>query len=288
MRPSKLTFTLFLLPVAIAFSAVVLIPMFLGIFYSFTDWNGIGNSYHIIGFSNYLTIFQSDSEFRNAFFFTLKFAIASVILINVIGFSLALLVQRSSWLNNTLRSIFFLPNLIGGILLGFTWQFIFTKVFDMLGSLLHLPFLQGWLSTTSTGFWGLVIVMSWQLSGYMMIIYIAALQNISESIQEAASIDGVTPVQRLFKITLPLVSPAFTIGLFLSISNSFKLFDQNLSLTGGAPYKSTQMLTLNIYNTAFTMNNLALAQAKAVIFLIMVAVITLTQLYFSKRKELEL
>ena len=122
----------------------------------------------------------------------------------------------------------------------------------------------------------------------MMIIYIAALQNISDSIQEAASIDGVTPLQRLFKITLPLVSPAFTIGLFLSISNSFKLFDQNLSLTGGAPYKSTQMLTLNIYNTAFTLNNLALAQAKAVIFLILVAAITLTQLYFSKRKELEL
>lgn len=287
MRPSKLTFTLFLLPVAIAFSAVVLIPMILGIFYSFTDWNGIGNSYHIIGLDNYLTILQSDGEFRNAFFFTLKFAIASVILINVIGFFLALLVQRSSLLNNTLRSIFFLPNLIGGILLGFTWQFIFTKVFDTLGSLLHLPFLQGWLSTTSTGFWGLVIVMSWQLSGYMMIIYIAALQNISESIQEAASIDGVTPLQRLFKITLPLVTPAFTIGLFLSISNSFKLFDQNLSLTGGAPYKSTQMLTLNIYNTAFTMNNLALAQAKAVIFLILVAAITLTQLYFSKRTELE-
>lgn len=288
MKHNKSTFILFLLPVAVAFSAVVLIPMFLGIFYSFTDWNGIGNSFHMVGLQNYITVLKSDTEFRNAFFFTLKFAIASVLVINILGFTLALLVQHASWLNSILRSIFFLPNLIGGILLGFTWQFIFTKAFDMLGNLLHLPFLQGWLSTTATGFWGLVIVMSWQLSGYMMIIYIAALQNISDSVHEAADIDGVTPIQHLFKITLPLVSPAFTIGLFLSISNAFKLFDQNLSLTGGAPYKSTQMLTLNIYNTAFTMNNLALAQAKAVIFLILVAAITLTQLYFSKRKELEL
>lgn len=288
MKHSKSTFILFLLPAAIAFSAVVLIPMFLGIFYSFTDWNGIGNSFRTVGLQNYITVLKSDTEFRNAFFFTLKFAIASVLVINILGFTLALLVQHSSRLNSVLRSIFFLPNLIGGILLGFTWQFIFTKAFDTLGNLLHLPFLQGWLSTTATGFWGLVIVMSWQLSGYMMIIYIAALQNISDSIHEAADIDGVTPIRHLFNITLPLVSPAFTIGLFLSISNAFKLFDQNLSLTGGAPYKSTQMLTLNIYNTAFTMNNLALAQAKAVIFLILVAAISLTQLYFSKRKELEL
>lgn len=181
-----------------------------------------------------------------------------------------------------------MPNLIGGLILGFVWQFIFTNVFSHVGGVLGLDFLQGWLATTATGFWGLVIVMTWQLSGYMMIIYIAALQNIPKSLIEAAEIDGATSWQKLTGITIPLVAPALTIGLFLTLSNSFKLFDQNLSLTGGGPFNSTEMLALNIFRTAFVFSQFGRAQAKAVVFLIVVAIITLTQIYFSKRKEVEM
>lgn len=288
MKSSKFWFSLFVFPILITFLIVVIIPMFMGIYYSFTDWNGINNDPDWVGFKNYIEILKNDKAFLDSFKFTAKFAVTSVITINVIGFGLALLVTRNSKFNNVLRSIFFMPNLIGGLILGFVWQFIFTKAFDSIGSRLGLSFLEGWLSTTSTGFWGLVILMSWQISGYMMVIYIAALQSIPESLKEAAKIDGANAWQRLINITIPLVAPAFTVGLFLTLSNSFKLFDQNLSLTNGGPYNSTQMLALNIYETAFVFNKFGLAQAKAVIFLITVAVITLTQIYYSKKREVEM
>jgi raffinose/stachyose/melibiose transport system permease protein len=267
---------------------VVIIPMFMGIYYSFTDWNGIINDPNWVGLNNYIEVLKNDKDFIESFKFTAKFALVSVLVINFIGFGLALLVTRNSKLNNILRSIFFMPNLIGGLILGFVWQFIFTKAFNSIGGKLGLGFLEGWLSTTSTGFWGLVILMSWQLSGYMMIIYIAALQSIPQSLKEAAKIDGANAFQRLKNIIIPLVAPAFTVGLFLTLSNSFKLFDQNLSLTNGTPHNSTQMLALNIYKTAFTFNKFGLAQAKAVMFLITVAVITLTQIYYSKKREVEM
>lgn len=288
MKGSKLWFGGFVFPILFAFIIVVIIPMFMGIYYSFTDWNGIINDANWVGLNNYIEVLKNDKDFIDSFVFTAKFALVSVLAINFIGFGLALLVTRNSKLNNVLRSIFFMPNLIGGLILGFVWQFIFTKAFDSIGGKLGLSFLEGWLSTTSTGFWGLVILMSWQLSGYMMIIYIAALQSIPESLKEAAKIDGANALQRLKNIIIPLVAPAFTVGLFLTLSNSFKLFDQNLSLTNGGPHNSTQMLALNIYKTAFTFNKFGLAQAKAVMFLITVAVITLTQIYYSKKREVEM
>ncbi|MCG8540509.1 MAG: sugar ABC transporter permease [Clostridia bacterium] len=288
MKGSKLWFGVFVFPILLTFLIVVIVPMIMGIYYSFTDWNGILNNADWVGMSNYLEVLREDKEFLDSFIFTGKFAMVSVILINLIGFSLALLVTRNSRLNNALRSIFFMPNLIGGLILGFVWQFIFTKAFDSLGGKLGLSFLEGWLSTTTTGFWGLAILMSWQMSGYMMVIYVAALQSIPESLKEAAKIDGANAWERLKNITIPLVAPAFTIGLFLTLSNSFKLFDQNLALTNGAPFNSTQMLALNIYKTAFTFNRFGLAQAKAVIFLISVAAITMTQIYFSKKREVEM
>lgn len=288
MKNSKLWFWTFVGPIVFAFSVVVIIPMFIGFYYSFTDWNGIVNDANWVGIKNYIEIFKNDGQMLDSFKFTVKFAIASVIMINFIGFGLALLVTNGRKSNNVLRSIFFMPNLIGGLILGFIWQFIFTKAFDTIGTKLGWSFLEGWLSTSTTGFWGLVILMSWQMSGYMMIIYIAALQNIPESLIEAAKIDGANAYHRLKNITVPLVMPAFTVGVFLTLSNSFKLYDQNLSLTGGGPYHSTEMLAMNIYKTAFTYNKLGLAQAKAVIFLITVAVITLTQMYFSKKKEVEM
>lgn len=288
MKNSKFWFSFFVGPILFAFIVVVIVPMFMGIYYSFTDWNGIGNSANWVGIRNYIEVFKGDEDFLNAFLFTAKFALVSVITINIMGFGLALLVTKGLKISNFLRSIFFMPNLIGGLILGFIWQFIFTKAFDSLGTKLGLSFLEGWLADTNTGFWGLVILMSWQMAGYMMIIYIASLENIPESLLEAAQIDGANAWERLIHITIPLVAPAFTVGLFLTLSNSFKLYDQNLSLTGGAPYKSTQMLAMNIYNTAFKFDQFGIAQAKAVIFLITVAAITLTQIYYSKKREVEM
>lgn len=287
MKKSRFWFWLFVGPILLAFLTVVIIPMLRGFYFSFAEWNGISNDVNLVGLDNYMRAFQ-DEEFINSFKFTAKFAAVSVVAINVIGFSLALLVTQGLKGANIQRSIFFMPNLIGGLILGFVWQFIFTKAFDAFGSHWGIPFFEGWLSTTGTGFWGLVILMSWQMSGYMMIIYIAAIQSIPESLNEAAKIDGANAWQRLLNITIPMVMPAFTIGLFLSLSNSFKLFDQNLALTRGGPYGSTEMLALNIYQTAFARNQFGYAQAKAVIFLIAVAVITLTQIYFTKKREVEM
>ena len=288
MKNRRLWYALFIAPILIAFLVVVIIPALIGIYYSFTDWNGIVNDAKWIGIDNYLEIFSDKEEFLNSFIFTGKITAVLVVTINLVGFGLALLVTRGLKLSNFLRSVFFMPNLIGGLILGFVWQFIFIKVFESIGSRLGWEFMQGWLSTTATGFWGLVILMTWQLAGYMMVIYIAALQNIPEALNEAAAIDGANSFQRLRHITIPLVAPAVTVGVFLTLSNSFKLFDQNLALTAGGPYHSTQMLALNIYTTAFTFNRLGIAQAKAVLFLITVALITLTQIYYSKQREVEM
>lgn len=286
-KNSNKWFWLFVGPVVFAFSMVVLIPMIMGITYSFTSWNGIASKVDFIGFTNYKQVFQ-DKEFWSSFWFTAKFALVTIVSVNVVGFLLALLVTRGLKISNFLRGVFFLPNLIGGLILGFVWQFIFMRVFESIGLTFGIDFLRGWLSDTRTGFWGLVILVTWQMAGYMMVIYISAIQGISDSVLEAAAIDGASSMQVLKSITLPLVMPAFTVGIFLALSNAFKLYDQNLSLTAGGPFKSTEMLSMNIYNTAFTLSKFGLAQAKAVIFLIVVAVLALTQMYISKKKEVEM
>lgn len=286
MKKNNLSFWVFVGPILAVFTLVILVPLFFGIYYSFTDWNGIRSNVSWIGFTNYVTAFK-DATFFNSFLFTAKFTIVSVVILNCIGFGLALLVTTKMRSNNLLRTIFFMPNLIGGLILGFIWQFIFTQVFAGLGTILHQNWLLGWLSDGTTGFFGLVILMSWQMSGYLMVIYVAALQNIPAELIEAAEIDGANPWQKIKNITFPLVAPAFTVSLFLTLSNSFKLYDQNLSLTAGGPANSTQMLAMNIYNTAFKFNLMGVAQAKAVVFLIIVGGITLTQVYFSKKNEVE-
>lgn len=281
-----LFFWLFIAPALIALFMVVIVPLLYGIYYSFTNWDGI-NEPVFQGFTNYVKLLK-DQSFRDSLWFTTKFAVVSVILINVIGLSLALLVTQKIKGNNLLRTIFFMPNLIGGLILGFIWQFVFISAFTAIGEKVGIKALEGWLSTTRTGFWGLVILTAWQMSGYIMIIYIAHLESIPEDVLEAAKIDGATSFQRFRYIIFPLVAPAFTVSLFLTLSNSFKLYDQNLSLTGGAPYNSTQMVAMNIYNTAFVNNNMAFAQAKAVIFFIIIAIISLTQVYYNKKKEVEM
>ena len=274
----KRWFPVFILPTVIAFIISFLAPFAMGIYLSFTKFTTITDA-KFVGFSNYIKAF-SDSGFVDALWFTVKFTIVSVITINVIAFLLAMLLTNGLKGTNGFRTIFFMPNLIGGIVLGYIWLMIINGVLSFAG-----------LSITydaSYGFWGLVILMNWQLIGYMMIIYIAGIQNVSPDLLEAADIDGATSFQKLIKITIPQVMPSVTICTFLTLTNSFKLFDQNLALTAGAPGRQTQMLALDIYNTFYgRVGYQGVGQAKAVVFFIIVAAIALTQLYLTKRKEVE-
>ena len=286
MRKKDLTYWFFLFPALLALAVVVVAPLVVGVYYSFTDWNGIQVKEYV-GFKHYIELFH-DKEFINSLWFTTKFSIVSIILINTFGLSLALIVTTKLKTNKILRTIFFMPNLIGGLILGFIWQFIFTKAFASFGSIIGSEKLQGWLSTPETGFWGLVILMSWQMSGYIMVIYVSYLEGVSKELVEAAEIDGANVFQRFWYVVFPLVAPAFTVSLFLTLSNTFKLYDQNLSLTGGGPYNSTQMVAMEIFNTAFSQYNMAYAQAKAVIIFIIVAAIALLQVYLNKKREVEM
>lgn len=288
MKKSKVGFWAFVLPSLVFFILVVMIPAAWGLAYSLTDWNGISKEIHFVGLKNYIQIFTQDGDFLHAFLFTALFSLCAVIAVNLIGFLLALFVTSNAKGTTVMRGAFFMPNLIGGILLGFTWQFIFVQAFGAIYSSTGWGFFANWLSDTKTSFLGLLIVVIWQLAGYMMIIYIAQIQNISDNLLEAAEIDGANYMQRLSHVIIPLVAPAFTIGLFLTLTTCFKLYDQNLALTNGGPYNSTEMLALNIYNSAFKYNELGVAQAKAVVFLVVVAIIGLTQLYVSKKKEIEM
>lgn len=286
MKSRSVSFWLFLTPTLLALTLVVFFPFIYGFIFSFTDWNGLTAS-EFIGFSNYIEAFR-DKEFLDAIIFTVMFAIVSIVLVNIIGLGLATLVTQKMKSSNLLRTVFFMPNLIGGLILGFIWQFIFVSAFDAIGSVFGIEALQGWLSTTETGFWGLVILNTWQYAGYIMIIYIAYLESVPKELIEAAEIDGASAFQRFWRVKFPLVAPAFTISLFLTLSNAFKLYDQNLALTNGGPYNSTQMLAMEIYNTAFSDYDMAYAQSKAVIFFILVATIALIQVYFNKKREVDL
>ncbi len=281
-------FTLFVGPVFLAFMVVVLIPFFSGIFYSFTDWNGITGQIKWVGLDNFIYLFTDDKQFQQSFLLTTKYTVIAILFTNLLGFSLALLVTQMLKTRNILRTVFFMPNLLGGLLLGFIWQFIFVKGFVSIGELTGIPLFQlAWLGDAKTAFWGIVIVSVWQGAGYIMIIYIAALQNVPQELIEAAKIDGANRWQILRHITMPLVAPAVTICLFLTTASSFKIFDANLSLTNGGPFKSTEMLALNIYTEAFVNNRYGIGEAKALIFFIVVAAITIIQVTISKKREVE-
>lgn len=278
-NPIKRYFPIFVLPTLLAFTIAFLIPFLLGLFLSFTEFRTVSDV-NFVGFSNYIRAFGNDDSFLPALWFTVKFSVLSVITINVISFILALMLTRSVPATNFFRTVFFMPNLIGGIVLGYIWQVIINGVLYNFG-----------YSITSNpiyGFWGLVILMNWQMIGYMMIIYIAGIQNIPNDILEAARVDGAGALTVLRKITIPSVMPSITICLFLTITNSFKLFDQNLALTAGAPGNKTQMVALDIYNTFYSRTGYeGVGQAKAVVFFILVAIIALAQLKFTRGKEVE-
>lgn len=286
MRNRDLSFWLFLAPVFIALGAVLIIPFLYGFVFSFTNWNGLSAS-EFIGLENYINLFK-DQEFRASMWFTIKIAFVSIILINFFGLSLALIVTSKIRASNLLRTVFFMPNLIGGLILGFIWQFIFVSVFKDIGLALGIDALTGWLSTPGTGFWGLVILNTWQWAGYIMIIYIAYLQNIPHELIEAAEIDGASSFQKFKNITFPLLAPAFTVSMFLTLSHSFKIYDQNLALTNGGPFNSTRMIAMDIYNTAFVENQVSYGQSKAVIFFILVTSIALLQAYYNKKREVDM
>lgn len=286
---NALNFLSFVGPVYLVFAAIVLVPFFMGIYYSFTDWNGITGHMKMVGFENYKYIFKEDPSFMNSFKLTAKYTIIAVILTNLIGFGLALLVTQSLKTRNILRTIFFMPNLIGGLLLGFIWQFIFNQGLISLGSILKIKFLEtAMLGTAGGAFWAIIIVAVWQGAGYIMVIYVAALQGVPSELIEAAKVDGASRFQVLRKITIPMVAPAVTVCLFLTISWSFKIFDTNLSLTGGGPFGSTEMLAYNIYKEAFTNNNFGIGEAKAIVFFVVVAIITIIQVSLSKKREVEM
>lgn len=285
-KKEKYFYLAFLLPSFLAVALVIFIPLLYGIYTSFTDSDGY--TMNFIGLENYQRLL-GDDQFWSSFWFTIKFAIASVIGINVLGLSFALLVtQKMGKISNFFRTIFFMPNLIGGIILGFIWQFVFVQVFEGIAEATGIEFFSGWLSTTNSGFWGLVIVFLWQMSGYIMIIYISFLNNIPNDINEAASIDGANMWQTFWRIKLPMLAPAFTISLFLTLANAFKVYDQNLALTNGAPFGSTEMVAMNIYNTAFFQYQQGYAQAKGIVYLLLIAAISLTQVYFTRKREFDL
>ena len=272
---------IFVLPTFLAFVIGFILPFIEGLYLSFCQFTTVKDA-KFIGIGNYQRIF-TDSTFTNSFKFTVLFAVASIVLINVIAFILALLLPRKLKGTNIFRTIFFMPTLIGGIVLGYIWQILINCVLSIVGKpLLAL--------NTSAGYWGLIILMCWQQIGYMMIIYIAGLQNVSDDLIEAAQIDGATWWKTLWKVKLPMVMPSITICVFLTLTNSFKLFDQNLALTGGDPNHFTEMLALNIYQTFYARAGAqwkGLGQAKAVLFCVLVIAISMIQLKATRSREVQ-
>ena len=271
----------FLLPTFAAFVIGFIIPFVQGVYLSFCKFQTI-NKTTFIGVSNYVKAF-ADTQFTQAFWFTVRFTVVSTLLINVIALMIALLLTRGIKGTNLFRTVFFMPNLIGGIVLGYIWQILLNCILSLLGKPL--------LALNSTyGYWGLIILMCWQQIGYMMIIYIAGLQSIPNDYIEAARIDGATTWQTLWRVKLPNLMPSITICSFLSLTNSFKLFDQNLALTAGEPAHASEMLALNIYNTFYVRSGpqwKGIGQAKAVIFCIIVVAISLIQLKATRSKEVQ-
>mgnify|MGYP002668079876 FL=1 len=269
---------IFVLPTFFAFILGFIIPFVLGVGLSFCKFTTVTDA-KFIGFSNYVEALK-DTVFRHSFWYTTLFAVTSLIVINVFAFALAMALTQKLRGTNIFRTIFFLPNLIGGIVLGYIWQLIFNGILAKYETALAL---NEWY-----GFWGLIILVSWQQIGYMMIIYIAGLQSIPGDVIEAAQIDGASRFQRLWKVTVPMMMPSITICVFLSITNGFKLFDQNLSLTAGEPSKMSEMMALNIFNTFYGRTGWeGVGQAKAVLFFILVVAIGMVQLRMTRSKEVQ-
>ncbi|MGF3213957.1 carbohydrate ABC transporter permease [Facklamia sp. P12945] len=297
-KRQRRNFIFLVAPAFIALTLVIFIPFVMGIYYSFTNWGGIIKPVaDFIGLGNYKESF-SDSRFRYSLMVTFIFAFFNIIIINLVAFTLAMIVSSQVKGRDIYRAGFFVPNLIGGIVLGYIWQFIYNNVFPQVGELLAFDWLVEnlFLGSPRLAVSALVLTSTWQYAGYIMMIYYAGLQNVPRSLYESASLDGANWWGKLRHITLPMIMPSFTVSLFLTINNSFKIFDVNYSLTGGGPsmmwnseaIKSTEFITMNIYNTASVENNLAYGQARAVILFVILVIISLSQTYITKRQEVEM
>jgi raffinose/stachyose/melibiose transport system permease protein len=273
------------LPLAI-FTVVLVIPFVNGFYYTFTDWDGFEVN-KFVGFSNYTESF-ADPKFWSTLKFTALFVIVSLILVNAVAFGLALIVTSKLRSRNLLRSLFFIPNLIGGVVLGVIWQFIFNSALVALANKYDWElFKQSWLQDTTKAFWALIVVTVWQLSGYMMIVYITGLVSIENDVLEASQIDGASPLRTLFSIKIPLMAQAFTIALFLTLRSGFMAYDVNVALTNGGPFRTTELISLHIFQDAFGEGNFGTGQSKAVIMFIVVALAALIQVTISKRYEVQ-
>lgn len=278
VKSLKKYFPVFVLPTLVAFLIAFVVPFFLGLYLSFCKFTTVTDA-RWVGFRNYRNIFL-DNSFTSSLLFSTVFTVINVVLINLLAFAIAYALTRGLRGSYFFRTIFFMPNLIGGIVLGYIWQIIFNGLLARFSLTLT--------SNMKFGFWGLVILSNWQLIGYMMVIYIAGLQTIPRDLVDAALVDGATHLQGLRHVMLPMMMPSITINLFLTLTNSFKMFDQNLALTNGAPANETRMLALNIYDTFYArMGWEGVGQAEAVIFFLIVAVISMTQLYLTRRNEVD-
>lgn len=286
-----LSFVTFALVPLFAFVTVLLLPFLAGLFLTFTDWTGVSSitalNYNWVGLNNFTASF-SDPGFWAALFITFRYVFLVVVLTNIVALLLALLVTSGLKGTNIFRTVFFTPNLIGGVLLGFIWQFIFASLITHLGGATGLDlFKYSWLVDTDKAFAAMVIVSVWQLSGYMMLVYIAGLTRIPQEVLEASSIDGANGFQQLVLIKLPLMAQAFTISLFLTLKSSFMAYDVNLALTGGGPFRTTELISMHIYNEAFRFQHYGPGQAQAVILFVIVAVLAVAQVITTKRMEIE-
>ena len=273
------------LPLAI-FTVVLVVPFVNGFYYTFTDWDGFKVD-KFVGFSNYAESF-ADPKFWTTLRFTGLFVVVSLVLVNVVAFGLALIVTSNLRSRNFLRTLFFVPNLVGGVVLGVIWQFIFNSAIVALANKYDWElFKQSWLQDTNKAFWALIIVTVWQSSGYMMIVYITGLVSIENDVLEASQIDGASPLRTLFAIKIPLMAQAFTIALFLTLRGGFMAYDVNVALTGGGPFRTTELISLHIFQDAFGEGNFGTGQSKAVIMFIVVALAALVQVTISKRYEVQ-
>ncbi|AEI42142.1 carbohydrate ABC transporter permease [Paenibacillus mucilaginosus] len=278
---------LFTGPTLFAFTTVMILPFVFGIYLTFTNWDGISTELTFVAFENYVSVFQ-DTEFWKSFYLTLKFVGATVVGINVVAFGLAYLLTSGLKGQSVFRAGFFVPNLIGGIVLGFIWQFIFSNVLVYLGKTYDIGlFRASWLSTPDKALWALIIVTVWQYAGYMMVIYVAGLMNVPKDILEAASIDGASGWTRLRRMVLPMIVPSFIVCIFLSLQRGFLVYDVNFALTKGGPFKSTEMVAMHVYEKAFRSHDYGVGQAEAFILFLLVTAVTLVQVYFSKKMEVE-
>lgn len=285
---SRLEGAAFLGPALLAFVPIVAIPFIYSVVLSVMQWNGISDEISFVGLKNYIRILTTDTDFKNAFWFTVRITAVSAVVSNILGLFFATLLTKKLRIREWGRTALLLPNIMSGVILGYIWQFVFARAFPALGELLGWGiFQQSWLGTPQTAFWGIAIVSIWQWTGYTMIIYVAGINSISADVQEAAMLDGATGAQKFFRVTLPLIMPSVTICLFWTITRACTMFDLPFALTAGGPFRSSETIAMNIYTEAFTRNNYGVGSAKAMLFFIVVLIIAQLQVYFTSKQEVQ-